>query len=157
MVPLVSFQPRETSSSILRDISTQTVFLELEGKTINFWVLNKEHEVNFRQKEVEARCAMNDTATYVQHLKNAFQAENEIGRDAAKCEDRSLDGLRGDDHQHLKSRHQIHHIVTAIRCVSYMILLSVPLKTYFKVKKSLLFRITKQGKPILAQLPVRQK
>ena len=47
---------------------------------------------------------MNDAAIYVQHLRNAFQAENEIGRDAAKCEDRSLDGLRGDDHQQFEKQ-----------------------------------------------------
>jgi len=104
MLPSVSSQLVEASiSDILRDISTQTVFLALQGDTINFWVLNKGHEVTFRQKEVEDGCAMDDAATYVQDLKNAFQ-ENELGRGAAKCEDRSLDGLRGDDDQQFEKQ-----------------------------------------------------
>ena len=55
--------------------------------------------MDFRHKILKPCGTIADATTHVQELKkNAFK-ENEIGRGPVKCEDRSLDGLRGDDEQ----------------------------------------------------------
>ena len=39
--PSPSVEPKETVSYIFKDFSTQTVFMALDGDTINFWILSK--------------------------------------------------------------------------------------------------------------------
>lgn len=91
-----SYESAETISSILSNIPSQTVFLAVDGDTINFWVLckginDKTHNVQLRQKKITVeRGTANEGATLDDLVKNAF---NQIRIDG-ECEDRSLDELR---------------------------------------------------------------
>ena len=46
-------EPTRTTSDMFSYISTQTIFVALEGNTINLWVLGNGEEVHFRQKEMD--------------------------------------------------------------------------------------------------------
>ena len=81
----IAFGPKETISSLLKHVPTQTVFIALYETTISFWVLRKGSKIHFRQKEIEYRSA--DLL-----MKTALK---EIGAGVAvRCENRSLDKLR---------------------------------------------------------------
>ena len=89
-----SYESVETISSILSSIPTctQTLFLAVDGDTINFWVLctginDKPHNVQLRQKKIECGTA-NDGTTLNNLVKNAL---NEVRTDD-KCEDRRIIG-----------------------------------------------------------------
>lgn len=60
-------------SRIVRDISTQTLFLALEDNKINLWVIKKGNEIRFRQKVI-------DPSLSLKHLNNnvftVFKAQN---------------------------------------------------------------------------------
>lgn len=60
-------------SRIVRDISTQTLFLALEDNKINLWVIKKGNEIRFRQKVI-------DPSLSLKHLTHnaftAFEAQN---------------------------------------------------------------------------------
>ncbi len=79
-----AFVPKKAISDITTDMRTQTVFLALEGATINLWLLKGE-DVHFEKKTIE-------DATLL--VKKAFE---EIGVCVhVKCENRSLDEQDGD-------------------------------------------------------------
>ncbi|KAL9954205.1 hypothetical protein ACROYT_G041709, partial [Oculina patagonica] len=84
-----SSEPRVMILDILSDISTQTVFVALTSTNIHLWVLCKDRNVHFRQKEV----AGEDAVTFLQSARKDVFKENKIdGR--VTCENRSLDKLR---------------------------------------------------------------
>ena len=76
----------EVQSCILTNLSTQTVFL---AHTINFWVLRRERDVHFNQKEIEREGPHDDPATLL--METTFK-EIEAGV-GVRCENRSLDEL----------------------------------------------------------------
>ena len=83
----------ENTSDILSYISTQTAFVALGIRSINFWTLSKENEVRVIQKEVESKDE--DATTFLDCLIERALKENCIGI-GVRCEDRSLEELRGD-------------------------------------------------------------
>ena len=86
----------EVQSYILSDLSTPTVFLALDGSTINLWVLRRERGVEFNQKEIEDRSLHDDPATLL--METAFK---ELGAGVGvRCENRSLDEQSDDLSSH---------------------------------------------------------
>ena len=78
-----------TMTALLSNISTQTVFVALESTKIHLWVLCKEGNFHFRQKEVASK----DAVTFLQCVRKDVFKEN--GIDArATCENRTLERLR---------------------------------------------------------------
>ncbi|XP_068736678.1 tetratricopeptide repeat protein 28-like [Montipora capricornis] len=76
---------KETLLSPLDFVSSQTVFVALDGNTISFWVLRKGSKILFRQKEISQGIPDLMVKTFLK----------EIGvRGGVRCEDRSLDNLR---------------------------------------------------------------
>ena len=73
----------EKFSNLTGPTSTQTVFVALQGKTINLWVLCKGNNVQFRQNTVEER----DAVCFIERLRKSVLKENQI-------RGRSLDKLR---------------------------------------------------------------
>ena len=95
ILPSDLFEPQTIISSIRRNTDNITVFLALHENTINFWILCKESQIHYRQKVIDNVCTHSDAATFLENLmKNAF-SENSISV-RVKCEDRSLDKLRGE-------------------------------------------------------------
>ena len=90
-----SFAHRETISYFLSDVSQLIVFLALEGDKINSWVFCKGNGVQFRQKRIDVPAGEDATNLLQNLIKTAFR-ENGIGF-PVKCENRSLDELRGDE------------------------------------------------------------
>ena len=89
-----SFEPQLVISSILRNTDTRIVFIALQRKTINFWVLYKDNQIHHRHKALEDGCSHKDASSPLEYLiKNAFR-ENAISL-RVNCDDRSLDKLRG--------------------------------------------------------------
>ena len=82
-----SVQTKETISFVLNDLSTQTVFVALDGNMISFWVLRKGKEIHYKLKNIElgdAELLMETTL-------------KEIGAGVrVKCENRSMDELSDD-------------------------------------------------------------
>ena len=87
---------RKTLSYFLRDVSQLIVFVALKGDTVNFWIFCKGNGVQFRQKRIDNIPAGDDATTMLQNLIKTAFGENDIGF-PLKCENRSLDELRGDD------------------------------------------------------------
>ena len=84
-----SIEPDVTITALLSDISTQTVFIALESTKIQLWVLCKEGNFHFRQKEVAGK----DAVTFLQSVRKDVFKKN--GIDArANCENRTLEKLR---------------------------------------------------------------
>ena len=73
-------------SDMLSDKTKQTVFVALEGKTINLWVLCKGRNVQFRQKKVERE----EAVAFLERLRNDAFREIQTGV-RVTCENRSLD------------------------------------------------------------------
>ena len=67
-----SFDLKEIMSSKVLDVSTQIVFVALEGKKTNLWVLSQEHGVQFRQSDMGGLDFLKEVMT------NAFN--DNIGR-----------------------------------------------------------------------------
>ena len=89
-----SFEPQRVISSILRNTDTRIVFIALQRKKINFWILYKDNQIHHRHKALEDGCSHKDASSPLEYLiKNAFR-ENAISL-RVNCEDRSLDKLRG--------------------------------------------------------------
>ncbi|KAL9954591.1 hypothetical protein ACROYT_G042153 [Oculina patagonica] len=84
-----TIQPTVTISDISNNKSTQLVFLALERKMINLWVLCKGKSAQFRQKRVESE----EAATFLERLRKNVFKEHQIGV-RVTCENRSLDELR---------------------------------------------------------------
>ena len=87
---------RKTLSYFLKDVSQLIVFVALKGDTVNFWIFCKGNGVQFRQKRIDNIPAGDDATTMLQNLTKTAFGENDIGF-PVKCENRSLDELRGDD------------------------------------------------------------
>lgn len=87
---------RKTLSYFLRDVSQLIVFVALKGDTVNFWIFCKGNGVQFRQKRIDNIPAGDDATTMLHNLIKTAFGENDIGF-PLKCENRSLDELRGDD------------------------------------------------------------
>lgn len=89
---------QETLSNVLCTISAQIVFLAVRENTIFFWVCGKGEDVHFTKKEilVDPSSLGNEVDPWETLIQNAC---NEIGAlvrgPGVKCEDRSLDVLRG--------------------------------------------------------------
>ena len=100
LLPSKSRDLEKTLSSIVSEVSTQIVFVALEGKKINLWVICKGNDVQFRQNDIKGlnACCLLDTL-----VKDVFE-ENGVGR-CVKCEDRSLKGLRKESSKRVKSSH----------------------------------------------------
>ena len=78
---------KETLLSALDFLSSQTVFVALDGNIISFWVLRKGSKILFRQKEISQGIPDLLVKTFLK----------EIGvRGGVRCEDRSLDNVRSD-------------------------------------------------------------
>lgn len=93
VLPPTPFEPNETIDHMLSDESTQTVFLAIESNTINFWILRKGNEVQFRRKKTSDGHSHEDAANFLDNLIQNYFHENGINA-GVKCENRSLDELR---------------------------------------------------------------
>ena len=82
----------ETACRISHDLPTQTVFLPLQGNTINFWVLSARNNVEFRRKKIECKNTHDDAVSIL--LKTAL--ENAGVNVGVRCENRSLEELSDD-------------------------------------------------------------
>ena len=71
--------PREMVS----DVSQQIVFVALDRKKINLWVLGEGNDVQFKQKEIQDQ----DAAIFFKGLREKAFKENDIAV-PRKCEDR---------------------------------------------------------------------
>ena len=91
LVQPLSVDHKKMVSDIVSDASSQVVFVALEGKKINLWVLSKGKDAQFRQKDLQNRDAFN----FLMSLTTAAHKEN-------KCR-RSLELQRGDDPQPTKA------------------------------------------------------
>ena len=74
--PSSAVTTKETISSLLEYLPSQTVFTALEGNTISFWILKRGSEVKFKQKEIE-----NGSADSL--MKTTF--EEQIGAGICNC------------------------------------------------------------------------
>ena len=86
-LPSESFDPENSISETLSNISTQTIFLSLESRSIHIWVLCKGKDVLFRQKEIHDH---EDAATFLERLMQDAFKESDIAV-RVTCENRSLD------------------------------------------------------------------
>ncbi|XP_020613048.1 tetratricopeptide repeat protein 28-like [Orbicella faveolata] len=86
-----SLEHKEMMSDIASDTCSQIVFVALEGKKINLWVLSKGKDAQFRQNDVPHR----DAFSFLTRLTKAAFKENKCGR--------SLELQRGDDLQPIKA------------------------------------------------------
>ena len=92
-LPLPATRPllghEETTSHISHDLPAQTVFLALQGNTINFWVLSARNDLEFRRKKIECGNAHDDAVSIL--LETAL--ENVGINVGVRCENRSLEDL----------------------------------------------------------------
>ena len=103
---------KEMMSDIASNASSQIVFVALEGKKINLWVLSKGEDAQFRQNDLQNRDAFN----FLMSLTKAVHKENKCGR--------SLELQRGDDLQPTKAscqteqqRCEINSLQLFYRCI----------------------------------------
>ena len=83
----MSVDPKETISYILKNLSTQTVFMALDRDTVTVWLLNKGKEIQLNGKKIE-----HGSATLLMET-----VLKEIGAGVGvRCENRSLDELSDD-------------------------------------------------------------
>ena len=93
----LSLEHKEMMSHIARDRSSQVVFIALEGKKINLWVLCKRQGNQFRQNDVPAK----DAFSFLMRLTKAALKQN-------KCCG-SLEKQRGDEVQLSKASGRKEH------------------------------------------------
>lgn len=86
-LPSESFDPENSISETSSNISTQTIFLSLESRSIHIWVLCKGKDVLFRQKEIHEH---EDAAIFLERLMQDAFKENDIAF-RVTGENRSLD------------------------------------------------------------------
>ena len=90
-----SLESKATTADILSEVPTQTLFVAVEGNTINLWLLMGS-EVHFEKKSIEDVSSL---------MKNAFK---EIGVGVhVKCENRSQDDAEGDAPLNGESRQEV--------------------------------------------------
>ena len=84
-----SVEPKETIACMLNDLTIQTVFIALNesSNTISSWLLRKDREILFEQKEIERGDASILMATTLQEIGAGVRAT---------CENRSMDELTDD-------------------------------------------------------------
>ena len=73
---------KESVSSIVHELPTETVFFAVQGNEVFVWMLNKSMDVQFRKTEIECGSA----AQLIENLHNEIDAEVDI-----RCENRSMD------------------------------------------------------------------
>ena len=82
-----SIDPKETISYITNEFPTQAVFVGLEHKRISFWVMGKGNKIEFRQKEIGAGRAKEDSLAVL--MESTFK---QLGAGVGvRCENRTLD------------------------------------------------------------------
>ena len=85
--PSTTVEFEETISYLLRDSSTQTVFLALDDDTVNFWLLSKGKEIKIKRKKIELGSATLLMETVLKGIGAGV---------GVRCENRSLDELSHD-------------------------------------------------------------
>ena len=89
--------PKETTIRLLTELSSQIIFLGLEGLRINIWFLSRGKKVAFRQGMLDTDITEKDpTLALLQAALRKIEAEVEV-----RCEDRTYDEL---DNESLPSR-----------------------------------------------------
>lgn len=78
----------------MHDLQPNTLFLALDEKMLNIWLLLENDEVLYRAEEIETERGTS-AKEFFQSLNNHIFGEIEIGA-AVRCEDRSLDVMRQD-------------------------------------------------------------
>lgn len=76
----------------MHDLQPNTLFLALDEKMLNIWLLLENDEVLYRAEEIETERGTS-AKEFFQSLNNHIFGEIEIGA-AVRCEDRSLDVMR---------------------------------------------------------------
>ncbi|XP_068726258.1 tetratricopeptide repeat protein 28-like [Montipora capricornis] len=71
-----------TMKTVIKSLSSQTVFTALKGNTISFWLLRESGEINFRQKEIETGSADSLMRSTLEQIRAGT---------VVRCENRSLD------------------------------------------------------------------
>lgn len=74
----------------LSHITSQLIFLAASTKELNFWVLQKGKDVQFRQKEIDKAYAKKDVMAALQSLTKGAYEKIRVNRDV-QCENRALD------------------------------------------------------------------
>ena len=88
----VSIGTKETLSRLFAELSTPTIFLEIEGLTINIWFLRKEKNIAFTQGRLDGDIREKDPIWAL--LETAFKSiEAEVD---VKCEDRTFGELENE-------------------------------------------------------------
>ena len=85
----------ESIFDMLRCVPSSIVFTAADRMEIVFWVGQKGRDVNLRRKDLPSCKSTDDVTTFFQSL--ILSVREEIGvRSGIKCEDRSLDKMRGE-------------------------------------------------------------
>ena len=133
---LKSNESEEELTIILKKISVLTVFLAVQEKIINMWVLRKERKAIFRQAELKVEDAHED---YFALLLETTLKNIRAGIDV-RCENRSLDKRRDGQTSRIEKDDQTLDEPShkTIDCLSHCMMQSlVPLKTCLMVMNSL--------------------
>ena len=87
-----------TAHEILNCLPSNTVFIAIEEQEVIFWIYQQEHGLQLRRKQVSG----DDASTFLQSLVQVTCQE--IGtRSDIKCEDRSLEVARDENHAYERS------------------------------------------------------
>ena len=82
-----TIDPKETISRLFTEVSLPTLFLAIEGPTINIWFLSRGNKVIFRKGRLEGDRTENDPVRAL--LQSCLEKiRNEV---SVRCEDRTLD------------------------------------------------------------------
>ena len=104
-----TFDSKETTISPFTELSSQIIFLALEGLRINIWFLSRGQKVAFRQGKLEADITEKDP---IHALLQA--ALRKIGAEVkGRCEDRTFDEL---DNEYLCSRELCKEVEKSCQC-----------------------------------------
>ncbi|XP_044177292.1 tetratricopeptide repeat protein 28-like [Acropora millepora] len=89
---VATIDPKETISRLFREVSLPTLFLAIEGLTINIWFLSRGKKVIFREGRLDGDRTENDPVrALLQSCLEKIQTEVSV-----RCEDRTLDELTRD-------------------------------------------------------------
>ena len=84
-----TFDSKETTIRLFTELSSQMIFLGIEGLRINIWFLSREQKVAFRQGQLEADITEKDPlGALLQAALRKIKAEFKV-----RCEDRAFDDL----------------------------------------------------------------
>ena len=87
-----TIDPKETISRLFAEVSLSTLFLAIEGLTINIWFLSRGKKVTFRKGRLEGDRTDNDPVRVL--LKSCLEKiRTEV---SVRCEDRTLDEFTRD-------------------------------------------------------------